>query len=63
MSQNYKFHNPDGVYFINFTVVEWLDNFVIQAGIHNNPVEEDLVFRAQDYRYGRALITPEKREF
>ena len=25
MSRNYKFHNPDGVYFISFAVVEWLD--------------------------------------
>jgi len=27
MSCNYKFHNPDGVYFISFAVVEWLDVF------------------------------------
>ena len=27
MSRNYKFHNPDGLYFITFTVVEWLDVF------------------------------------
>jgi len=27
MSRNYKFHNPDGVYFISFAVVEWLDVF------------------------------------
>ena len=27
MSRNYKFHNPDGVYFISFAVVEWLDIF------------------------------------
>jgi|GEM_PF-226716 REP element-mobilizing transposase RayT len=25
MSHNYKFPNPDGVYFISFAVVEWLD--------------------------------------
>ncbi|MDZ7846334.1 MAG: transposase [Owenweeksia sp.] len=25
MSRNYKFHNPDGVYFVSFAVVEWLD--------------------------------------
>jgi REP element-mobilizing transposase RayT len=27
MSRNYKFHNPEGVYFISFAVVEWLDVF------------------------------------
>ena len=27
MSRNYKFHNPDGAYFISFAVVEWLDVF------------------------------------
>ena len=27
MSRNYKFHNPEGIYFISFAVVEWLDVF------------------------------------
>ena len=27
MSRNYKFHNPEGAYFISFAVVEWLDVF------------------------------------
>jgi REP element-mobilizing transposase RayT len=27
MSRNYKFHNPKGVYFISFAVVNWLDVF------------------------------------
>ncbi len=27
MSRNYKFHNPDGVYFVSFAVVDWLDVF------------------------------------
>jgi REP element-mobilizing transposase RayT len=27
MSRNYKFHNPEGTYFISFAVVEWLDVF------------------------------------
>ena len=27
MSRNYKFHNPEGVYFISFAIVEWLDVF------------------------------------
>lgn len=25
MSRNYKFHNPEGVYFVSFAVVEWID--------------------------------------
>ena len=28
MSQNYKFHNPEGVYFVSFAVVGWLDIFI-----------------------------------
>ncbi|MBI9058466.1 MAG: transposase [Labilibaculum sp.] len=28
MSRNYKFHNPEGVYFISFAVVEWIDVFI-----------------------------------
>ncbi|HRW21586.1 MAG TPA: hypothetical protein P5509_06405, partial [Bacteroidales bacterium] len=28
MSRNYKFHNPDGLYFVSFAVVYWLDVFV-----------------------------------
>ncbi len=27
MSRNYKFHNPEGAYFISFSVIEWLDVF------------------------------------
>ena len=27
MSRNYKFHNPEGVYFVSFAVVYWLDVF------------------------------------
>jgi len=27
MSRNYKFHNPDGIYFVSFAVVEWVDVF------------------------------------
>jgi hypothetical protein len=25
MSRNYKFHNPKGLYFVSFAVVNWLD--------------------------------------
>jgi REP element-mobilizing transposase RayT len=27
MSRNYKFHNLEGIYFVSFAVVEWLDVF------------------------------------
>ena len=27
MSRNYKFHNPEGVYFVSFAVIEWMDVF------------------------------------
>ena len=27
MRRNYKFHNPEGVYFVSFAVVEWIDVF------------------------------------
>ncbi len=27
MSRKYKFHNPDGIYFVSFAVVEWIDLF------------------------------------
>lgn len=27
MSRNYKFHNPNGVYFVSFAVVEWTNVF------------------------------------
>ena len=27
MSRKYKFHNPDGIYFVTFAVVRWVDVF------------------------------------
>ena len=27
MSRNYKFHNPEGLHFVSFAVVGWLDVF------------------------------------
>ena len=27
MSRNYKFNNPEGLYFVSFAVVGWLDVF------------------------------------
>ena len=34
MSRNYKFHNPDGVYFVSFAVVEWIDVFTLNEYKH-----------------------------
>jgi hypothetical protein len=34
--------------------IDYLPDFVIQAGIHMNPVEEGLVFRPEDYVYSSA---------
>ena len=28
MSNKYKFHNPDGIYFVSFSVVGWIDIFI-----------------------------------
>src|SRR5574344_1010040 len=28
MSRNYKFHNPTGVYFVSFAIIEWIDVFI-----------------------------------
>lgn len=25
MSRNYKFHHPEGLYFVSFAVVNWID--------------------------------------
>jgi len=39
MNRNYKFHNPEGVYFISFAVVGWLDVF---TRIFSCLIEDDL---------------------
>ena len=31
MSRNYKFHNPEGLYFVSFAVVEWLDVLIAMS--------------------------------
>ena len=30
MSRNYKFNNPEGVYFVSFAVIDWIDVFTIR---------------------------------
>lgn len=42
MSSNYKFHNPKGLYFATFTVVEWLDVFT--RNIYKDILLESLAY-------------------
>ena len=83
MSEKYKFHNEDGIYFITPSIVNWIDLFtrqtyselvldslrycqkekgliihawcIIPSHLHNNPVEHDIVFRAEDYVFSSAI--------
>lgn len=34
MSRKYKFHKPDGMYFISFATVYWIDVFVRDLYFH-----------------------------
>ena len=45
MSRNYKFHNPDGVYFVSFAVVEWIDVFTRNE--YKNILVDSLAFCQQ----------------
>lgn len=42
MSRNYKFHNPEGVYFVSFAVVEWIDVFI--RNVYKDILLENLSF-------------------
>ena len=42
MSRNYKFHNPVGLYFVSFAVVNWLDVFTCNA--YKNILIDSLAF-------------------
>ena len=42
MSRNYKFYNPDGLYFVSFAVVNWLDVFTRNE--YKNILLESLAF-------------------
>ena len=46
MSRNYKFHNPEGVYFVSFAVVEWIDVFTRNE--YKNILLESLAFCQKD---------------
>ena len=42
MSRNYKFHNPEGLYFVSFAVVNWLDVFTRTR--YKDIIVESLIF-------------------
>jgi REP element-mobilizing transposase RayT len=46
MSRNYKFHNPEGLYFVSFAVVEWLDVFTRNE--YKNILVDSLSFCQQE---------------
>lgn len=46
MSRSYKFHNPEGLYFVSFAVVEWIDVFT--RNLYKNILVESLSFCQQN---------------
>jgi REP element-mobilizing transposase RayT len=42
MSRNYKFHNPDGIYFVSFAVIEWL--YVFTDNTYKDILLDNLAF-------------------
>ncbi len=46
MSRNYKFHNPEGLYFVSFAVVEWVDVFA--QNVYKDVLIESLSFCQQN---------------
>ena len=46
MSRKYKFHNPEGLYFVSFATVYWIDLFVreIYFEIMTGSLKYDLVY-------------------
>ena len=45
MSRSYKFYNPEGLYFVSFAVVEWLD--VFKQNMYKDILVESLSFCQQ----------------
>ena len=61
MSRNYKFHNPESLYFVSFAVVEWLDvfrNLTSFTKPDTDPIIMDLCYV---YRYDDKRRMVEKR--
>ena len=42
MSRKYKFHKPDGIYFVSFATVNWIDVFT-------RPIYKDIVVESLNY--------------
>ena len=42
MSTNYKFNDPEGIYFVSFAVVGWIDVFTRQ--VYRDILLESLIF-------------------
>ncbi|MGV3597024.1 MAG: hypothetical protein ACO1PI_04100 [Bacteroidota bacterium] len=54
MSRAYKFHNTDGLYFITFATVGWIDVFSQVTNTHNPSTDlrergGDIVIFSHDY--------------
>ena len=52
MSVKYKFRNTDGIYFITFATVNWVQQKLDY--IHNNAVEAGIVYEPHHYVYSSA---------
>ena len=46
MSRNYKFHNPEGLYFVSFSVIDWLNVFIQDK--YKNIVVESLSYSQKE---------------
>ena len=46
MSRSYKFHNPEGLYFVSFAVVKWLEVFI--QNLYKDILVENLSFCQQN---------------
>lgn len=46
MSRKYKFHNPDGIYFVSFAVKDWIDVFTRNE--YRNIIVDSLAFCQQE---------------
>lgn len=54
MSRNYKFHNSEGLYFVSFAVVGWLDVFTRNE--YKDLVLESLEFCQKKQRNGNTCL-------
>ncbi|PRZ22778.1 hypothetical protein BC624_10626 [Flavobacterium granuli] len=54
MSRNYKFHNPEGWYFISFAVVAWLDVFTRNE--YKDLFLESLIFCQKKQRFRNSCL-------